>query len=139
MQDADAGWDGRSVISAILGPQFKEQRAEGFLPPGAMAEEHLHFPRQGAVQQHQRQAHRADPLALPALHTPARQMEGPAQVEHVLLRDFNPGIHPQAVVPLKHAGGAIALRADLAAGVTADAAVKLGKPEGHALRRRHWP
>jgi hypothetical protein len=64
-------------------------------------------------------------------------MQGAAEVEDVFLGNLNPRIHPQAVVPLKHAGGTVASRTDLPTGIAADAAVKLGEPESHPFGRGH--
>jgi hypothetical protein len=64
-------------------------------------------------------------------------MERPAQVKDVFLWQLDADIYPEAVVSLKHAGGAITSGADLAAGVAADAAVELAQPEGESLGRGH--
>jgi hypothetical protein len=86
------------------------------------------------VEKAQRKVHRAHPFAFVTLHTAAGKMEGPAQVEDVLLRQFDTDVDPQPVVPLKHAGRTVAAGAHLAAGIAADAAVELTKPELQPLR-----
>jgi hypothetical protein len=58
-------------------------------------------------------------------------------VKDVLLWQLNANIYPEAIVSLKHTGGAITAGANLAAGVAADAAVELAHPEGQPLGWSH--
>jgi hypothetical protein len=58
-------------------------------------------------------------------------------MKDVFLWQLDADIYPEAIVSLKHTGGAIAARTDLAAGVAADATVELPQPEGQPLGRGH--
>jgi hypothetical protein len=89
------------------------------------------------VEEAEREIHRTDSFAFVTLHAAAGQMKCPAQVEDVLLRQFNTDVDPQPIVPLKHAGRAVAAWANLAASIAADTAVELTQPEVQPLEGIH--
>ena len=86
----------------------------------------------------QRDVLRADARALAAVGAAGGHVEGPDDVEHVLLERVGGGLVARAGVRVvEDALFAAARRADVAAGVAADAAGELSAPEAVALLRGH--
>ena len=87
----------------------------------------------------QRDVLRADARALAAVGAAGGHVEGPDDVEHVLLERVGGGLVARAGVRVvEDALFAAARRTDVAAGVAADAAGQLAAPEAVALLGRHF-
>jgi hypothetical protein len=102
-----------------------------------MTEEILDLLGEPPVEEAQGEAHGTDSFALVTPDTATGEVKRTTQVEKVLLRQLDADIHPQPIVPLKHAGRAVATGTDLTAGIATNAAVELCQPELQPRGRFH--
>jgi hypothetical protein len=121
------------IISIFL-PVCPEGKGFFRIHPGYEVEEFPDVIRHFFIELHQRNPHRANPLAFPAGCAGSGYMHQAHQVEDEVVPHRREGRNPLGQIFFHDATGAETCRADIPTGITAEATAKLFSPEGPFIR-----
>src|SRR5450759_1348577 len=123
-------------IQALAGHEADQGRRRGSILAGPVAVGALDLTPEPGIQQVQAHPHRANAGTFVTACAAPGQVIGPHRMEQALLRSADGDADPAWLQLLGCAFDAVAGRAGLSAGVTAQAALELSIPEGPTLGRR---